>query len=599
MITGPIHAALGHACKERARHYAPALTLALALTACASRPVAVDGVWSNLPAPPATEAKEFDDDAQARAYARDLGARGIATEIKTERRLSRLTTLSVGSYTHRFEAELVLGLLQKNRIDAWIYPLRNGKGFMVHAGAMLDPRNVAERRAQLEALGFQNIVVGQKRTFQEGYRVIPQDDAPPRSRPASEPAALKGSLLRGDFSAWRDGSKAMTGNYFNASLTTAWHPEPTWLIRAGLRLDATEQSGATSFRRASADYEETFAEFRTPTSRWAVGAQKIQWGGGMLESLADRLSTVDYTRYLLDPDIALRRRANLAVRWERAGEDYDTDMVWQPLFRPAVLPEADSIWSPIDTSRGRILGLQPTDTLKELVKNGSVMERPPSVGGLGLRLWRSRGHHYRAVTLQYTAASLPYYRLDDNVRTLVAGGTDPAAAVAAASSPTFTTAHPTGWVFSVTEENRLWRFETAVLSAVPVTYADYRMDTVNAVEWAIGAKMRLREDPGTGFEMQLAGRRLGTDAEILDRAMPIAVSGAVIKSTPGSPWRFGFDFLFGLDALEIHVNPRVEFTDRRYYRLALGTHLFMGASTTASGYHNSHSLVSLSWQANL
>jgi hypothetical protein len=66
----------------------------------------------------------------------------------------------------------------------------------------------------------------------------------------------------------------------------------------------------------------------------------------------------DATRFVLD-DLEDRRRAVLALRWEEFVGEYKLDALYVPFFRAAELPDEDSIWSPVDRSRGRIAGVPP------------------------------------------------------------------------------------------------------------------------------------------------------------------------------------------------------------------------------------------------
>ena len=78
----------------------------------------------------------------------------------------------------------------------------------------------------------------------------------------------------------------------------------------------TQDGGLASHRELLADYGDTYVRYRNGDTRLTLGAQTIIWGRVDEIPLADRVSRVDLTRFALD-DLADRRRAQLATRWEQ------------------------------------------------------------------------------------------------------------------------------------------------------------------------------------------------------------------------------------------------------------------------------------------
>ena len=120
-------------------------------------------------------------------------------------------------------------------------------------------------------------------------------------------------------------------------------------------------------REMLADYSDTYVRYRSGNTRLTLGAQTIIWGRADEIPLADRVSRADLTRFVLD-DLPDRRRAQLAARWEQTLGEYKLDAVWLPVFRGAQLPDAASVWSPINRTTGQIIGIAPSPALAGLVK---------------------------------------------------------------------------------------------------------------------------------------------------------------------------------------------------------------------------------------
>jgi hypothetical protein len=109
-----------------------------------------------------------------------------------------------------------------------------------------------------------------------------------------------------------DAPEADNYSTLRASAYVLWQPTREWEFRAGARLDGMYQNGGLADHdELLADYTETYARYRSGDTRLTFGAQTIIWGRADEIPLADRVSRVDLTRFILD-DLADRRRAQLA-----------------------------------------------------------------------------------------------------------------------------------------------------------------------------------------------------------------------------------------------------------------------------------------------
>ncbi|MEE4238951.1 MAG: hypothetical protein V2I51_19700, partial [Anderseniella sp.] len=159
-----------------------------------------------------------------------------------------------------------------------------------------------------------------------------------------------------------DAPEADNYSTLRASAYVLWQPSRDWEFRAGARLDGMWQNGGLADHdELLADYTETYVRYRSGDTRLTFGAQTIIWGRADEIPLADRVSRVDLTRFILD-DLADRRRAQLAARWEQTFGDYKLDAVWLPVFRGAQLPDYASVWSPVNRTTGRVIGIDPALT---------------------------------------------------------------------------------------------------------------------------------------------------------------------------------------------------------------------------------------------
>lgn len=366
-----------------------------------------------------------------------------------------------------------------------------------------------------------------------------------------------------------------------------------WELRLGGRVDGQWQDGrGRDLSDLDVDYDETWLRYRGEDMRLTLGAQKILWGRVDEVPPTDRLSTADLTRFALD-ELAFRRRASPAVRLEWYRDDWTVDAVWLPKFRAAELPDADSIWHPVDRQAGRILGLPDDPVLAGLVRSGTFREENSGSGGGGIRLSRhARGLDY-AVTVQRARHSAPYYRLDDVTRAALAGSGE------AIGTPVFTAVHPRTWVVGgdLGLEVGSWivRMEAAWLSDVPVTRADFSQDTVRGLEWVVGGET-YPGDRDLRLTLQLAGRHLWNSGDVLDRTEAYYLNGEVESPFAHGQWRARLRFWTGLNVHDVYLNPELAWTAHEPHEFYVGLHWMDGESDSLGGFYRDRRIVVAGWR---
>jgi hypothetical protein len=398
----------------------------------------------------------------------------------------------------------------------------------------------------------------------------------------------------------QSGARADGSHYLHGRVSVEWPVAERWSARLAGRVDGYLQTGDDDYTEVDLDYGESYLRYRDPGRSVTVGAQTVLWGRVDELRPTDQLSVHDATRFVLD-DLEDRRRAVPAVRWEEFFGEYKLDALYVPFFRAAQLPETESIWSPVDRSRGRIAGVPSDPVLSQLIEDGRFTEDDDGRGGWGVRLSRAgRGFDY-AVTLQDARRSLPYYELNAQVRdALLADPADVEGALAAAPD-TFIARHPRRWVVGgdvgVATEHATWRFEAAWLSDEPATTEDFRFIELDAMEWAAGADLF----PGDGdlrVTLQLGGRHL-LDAPdgLVDRENSVSVYGDVESSFGQDRWRARLRFFQGLDERDTYLNPGLSFVGWEPHEFTLGYHYFDGSDGTLGGFYKDNDLITLGWWA--
>jgi hypothetical protein len=426
--------------------------------------------------------------------------------------------------------------------------------------------------------------------------------APPEPERAVEFSA---PWLRAEGGWLPDGrARASVSGYLSGALRADIRPEgfPAWSIRATVRGDAYPQSGHFDDSTTRLDYGESFVRYDAARTRITLGAQTVLWGRVDEIPPTDRMSVQDLTRYVLD-ELPDRRRAVPALRIEHALDAYKLDAVLMPWFRPAELPDQDSIWFPVRQEDGRMLGIRnPFPLYGEIIRNGTIGEADDldGFGGAGVRVSRSGAGIDGAITVQRTRHSLPYYQLDPLVRQAVLQGQPLGAALASGVGPTFREVHPLTWLvggdLAMEALGGTVRLEAAWLSDVPVTTLDARLETHDAFEW-VGGYEFFPGDGNTRVTLQLAGRHVLDTPPTLDRTRVFNFSGEVEVPFAQELWRFNTRVSVGLNDRDIYVNPKLSYVGWEPHELYVAAHLFSGSHRSVNGFYASNDMIVLGWRA--
>lgn len=410
-----------------------------------------------------------------------------------------------------------------------------------------------------------------------------QDELPPPRARSGKPAArgfqpvLKYSIddLLLEAGALPDAPEADAYSTARASAYVLWQPNRNWEFRAGARVDAMRQAGgAVDHDEILADYTDTYVRYRSGDTRLTLGAQTIVWGRADEIPLADRVSRADLTRFMLD-DLADRRRAQLAGRWEQTLGDFKVDAVWLPLFRGAQLPDVASVWSPVNRATAQVLGIDPA--LTGWVGAASVEHDEHGSGGGALRFTHVGTPLDFGVTLARTRQSLPYYRVDLPALTL-------------------TGIHPfntfVGADFELVRGGLTWRMEVGHTDDVPVTLATTALDRTASLDW-VGALEFFPGGRDTRINLQLVAHALQTDRDILELKEYYGANGEIETTFGQGRWKAALRFAAGFNVDDVYLGPRLSYVGWEPHEFYVAAHYFDGEARTLGGFHQDHSLITL------
>jgi hypothetical protein len=369
--------------------------------------------------------------------------------------------------------------------------------------------------------------------------------------------------------------------HLRASAFVLWQPSRAWEWRAGVRIDGQEQGGGTeSAGQWRADVADTYLRWRGGDTRLTAGAQTVIWGRVDAVPPSDRVSRVDLTRFVLD-DLAQRRRSQLALRWEHTLEDTKLDLVLLPAFRGAALPSLDSVWSPIDRRRGRVIGLAPTPELALLLQQARIdTDDGGGHGGAGLRITHDGGGVDLGLTLARTRSSLPYFRADPG----------------AAGGPVLAAVHPFQRFVGVDAEwtggSATWRVELGHTDGVPLTRPDGRMVLARVREAVAGFELF----PGGGntrLSLLLVLRETREKGPILELRRYAGLQGELAGSFARDRWKAGLRFAHGLSVHDLYLSPKLSYVGWEPHEFYVALHHFRGDPRTLGGFHREHGLATV------
>jgi len=381
----------------------------------------------------------------------------------------------------------------------------------------------------------------------------------------------------------RDASDADNEIYGKLALSLNWQPQPQWEFQLAGRLDGYSQESRADWSEVRADYADSFVRYRGDSFRLTAGTQTVVWGRMDELPLSDRVSTADLSRFVLDR-LEDRRRSNPMLRLESNLGDGKLDLVWLYDFRPAELPDQNSIWYPVDTANGRILGVAKNDIPAAAVIGATILEdEPDGDGGFGLRYTESLFFGDIGLTVAHTRRSVPYYRL-----------------TALGAPGTFKTEYPRSWTIgadtAVDALGATWRGEFVYTSDNPVTLRNLSYTTTEGVEWGLGVELH-PGDGDTRVNLQLMGSNLIDPGAIFDRSEAYSLNGEIDIPFDRERWRAKLNFLVGLDKKDLYLNPEIAFLAWAPHEFYLGLHYFDGEEQTLGGFHEDHSSINLGWRS--
>ncbi len=429
----------------------------------------------------------------------------------------------------------------------------------------------------------------------------PAPEAPAKPPPTTEEKTFQWGLeeLWTETGPLPSDSSLGSFNYLHSELGVQWDPNPAWTVRLGARVDGYLQMGDRSVDTLRLDLENSFIRFRDTHIRLTVGAQRVIWGRVDGFPPADRMSVRDLRRFILD-DLPDRRLVVPALRAEGFFGAYKVELLGVPVFRPAELPNRESIWSPVNPEKGQFIGLEPNPILARLIRQGSFEEKASGAGGIGVRIRRTGQKSDLGLTVQRSRRSNPYYELNPKVLDRLLEGIDLGQAVKGEKT-TFRILHPWAWMvgadIAIPAGGITWRLEGAWLSDIPRTTVapELAVKTDPGLNWVIEAELH-PGDANTRVIFQLGGQHLLPDQPVLDRENIYNLSGSIESRLAHDRWRAELRYLVGLSDHNIYINPKMTYLGWEPHTFYLGAHLFDGAEDTPGGFHAEHDFFMLGWR---
>ncbi len=402
-----------------------------------------------------------------------------------------------------------------------------------------------------------------------------------KQKASKKDTEFKIDYVRTEIGGFSDSAAPDGDVYLSTAASIKGWASDDWEYAVGVRLDAQAQGGTNDYSRGKLDYTENYLRWRNPEMRVTLGTQNLLWGRVDEIPPVDRLSRADLSHFVLDklPD---RRRAVPAVRVESFQGDFKIDAVWVPFFDPAILPDADSVWHPVDTVNARVLGLG-TVPLAPGMSIALGKEEDGGSGGGGVRVTHTGGDIDYGFSVQRARQSVPYYKITPGVPVV-----------------TLTAVHPFSWVVGGELETQMagatWRLEATWSSDMPVTTpTTFAYRTEAASDLVMGVEF-FPGDGETRITLQLAGHKTHTDSA-LDRTEFYSLNGEIERTFVQGRWRGNLRFFSGLDEHDVYLNPKLTYLGIDRHELFIAAHLFSGAEQTLGGFHEDHNMLSIGWQA--
>ena len=387
--------------------------------------------------------------------------------------------------------------------------------------------------------------------------------------------------LWAEYAAFPDDDSAADGQtYLSGSASLNWNFEDNWEFMLSARIDGYYQHGTSDAEDLKVDYGESWIRYNKDQLRLTLGAQQILWG--RIDELppTDRLSTQDLSRFILD-EMADRRRASLAMRFEYFIGNNKLDVFALPRFRQAELPEKDSIWFPINQQKGLIIGLEPTPLSKAIIRNSKVLlDEPDSEGGFGVRFTGITPLFDYGLTAQKGRPTTPYFAYDPARNVLES-------------------VYPRTWILGgdvgFEALGGTLRLEAAWLSDTPFTEINGTFSTTESLNWGVGLELV----PGDGdarLNLQVTGANLLDTGPVLDREEIYAFNGTFDLPFANDKWRLNVRFYTGINEHDVYLNPELSYRPRNAYSIYLAGHYFDGSKETPGGFHQRNSAITVGWR---
>jgi hypothetical protein len=379
-----------------------------------------------------------------------------------------------------------------------------------------------------------------------------------------------------EFGALPDSPLAESTATLRSQLFLAWQPERSWEFRLGARLDGDVQSGDRDYSRWRADLGETYVRWRGEDSRVTLGMQTIVWGRVDAVPLIDRVSRVDLRRFVLD-DLADRRLPQPALRWEQTLGDFKLDAVLLPRYRGVKLPHEESVWSPVDASTGRIIGVQPNPAVAGLIRAAAQQQDDDGRGGAAVRLTHSAEPLDYGLTVARTRQPVPWFRLD------------PARLTVTAQQPMNTFI---GADFELVTDSATWRSEFGWTDDVAMTLPSGQMHKASAIDW-IGAVELFPGGGDTRLNLQLVAHSVRTDREVLELKRYYGINGEIETTFDQGRWKLGMRFASGFNVHDTYLAPKLSFLGWEPHEVYVTWRHFRGEARSFSGFYRDNSMLAV------